>query len=54
MFVRLDRPRGSRRSSKKKSPSREQQAVVKLARVFKFNGLSSVTYIWVPTQFSTS
>jgi hypothetical protein len=50
MIVRLDRPRGSRRSSKKKVV--EQGAA---ARVFKFNGtILSDIHIWVPASVNTS
>jgi hypothetical protein len=52
MIVRLDRPRGTRRSSKKKSSSREQHS--SLRGFLNLMELSSVTYIWVPASVNTT
>jgi hypothetical protein len=52
MIVRLDRPRGICRSSKKKSSSREQQS--SLRGFLNLTELSSVTYIWVPASVNTT
>ncbi len=51
MILRLDCPRGSRRSSKKKSSNREQQS--SLRGFLNLTELSSVTYIWVPASVNT-
>ena len=52
MIVRLDRPRGSRRSSKKSH--RAGSSRLACEGFFNLTELSSVTYIWVPASVNTT